>query len=147
MGATGYIMEPFDAYKYYMAIKLHFESDSYDAPKYNFKTSISPQSFWKRRDKYHFAKLSRKFNKPDELVEFYISQFVNGNKWIASEDDDSDGILNSLDMFPTNALKNKDVDFDGIEDSEDGTLSEFQFNWTKHLEKTMYSTYEKNKLN
>ena len=64
MGATGYIMEPFDAYKYYMAIKLHFESDSYDAPKYNFKTSISPQSFWKRRDKYHFAKLSRKFNKP-----------------------------------------------------------------------------------
>ena len=75
-------MEPFDAYKYYMAIKLHFESDSYDAPKYNFKTSISPQSFWKRRDKYHFAKLSRKFNKPDELVDFYISQFVNGNKWI-----------------------------------------------------------------
>ena len=68
MGATGYIMEPFDAYKYYMPIKLHFESDSYDAPKYNFKTSISPQSFWKRRDKYHFAKLSRKFNKPDELV-------------------------------------------------------------------------------
>ena len=75
-------MEPFDAYKYYMAIKLHFESDSYDAPKYNFKTSISPQSFWKRRDKYHFAKLSRKFNKPDELVDFYISQFVNGNKWV-----------------------------------------------------------------
>ena len=82
MGATGYIMEPFDAYKYYMAIKLHFESDSYDAPKYNFKTSISPQSFWKRRDKYHFAKLSRKFNNPDDLVEFYISQFVNGNKWV-----------------------------------------------------------------
>ena len=50
-------------------------------------------------------------------------------------------------MFPTNALKNKDVDFDGIEDSEDGTLSEFQFNWTKYLDKSMFSAYEKDKLN
>ena len=74
--------EPFDAYKYYMAIKLHFESESYDAAKYNFKTSISPQSFWKRRDKYHFAKLAKKFPTPDDIVDFYISQFVSGNKWV-----------------------------------------------------------------
>ena len=80
-------------------------------------------------------------NEPSKDIAF------NGNKWIASEDDDSDGILNSLDMFPINALKNKDVDFDGIEDSEDGTLSEFQFNWTKYLDKSMFSAYEKDKLN
>ena len=43
-------MEPFDAYSYYLAIKLHFESDSYDAPKYNFKTSAKPASFWKRKE-------------------------------------------------------------------------------------------------
>ena len=71
----------------------------------------------------------------------------NGNKWIASNDDDSDGVLNSLDMFPVDSSKNKDVDFDGVEDSLDATLSEFQFNWTKHLDKSMFSAYEQNKLN
>ena len=75
-------MEPYDAYRYYMAIKLHFETDDYDAPKYNFKTSVKPQSFWKRKDKYHFAKVGKKFNKADELVQFYVSQFTNENKWI-----------------------------------------------------------------
>jgi len=75
-------MEPFDGYKYYMAIKLHFESDTYDAKKYNYKTSVSPQSFWKRKDKYHFAKIAKKFNTPDELIEFYVSQFTDNNKWI-----------------------------------------------------------------
>jgi len=75
-------MEPFDAYKYYMAMKLHFDSESYDAKKYNFKTSISPQAFWKRKDKYHFAKIAKKFNTPDNMIEFYISQFTNNNKWV-----------------------------------------------------------------
>ena len=75
-------MEPYDAYRYYMAIKLHFETDDYDAPRYNFKTSVKPQSFWKRKDKYHFAKVGKKFDKPDELVQFYVSQFTNENKWI-----------------------------------------------------------------
>lgn len=75
-------MEPFDAYKYYMAMKLHFDSDSYDAKKYNYKTSISPQAFWKRKDKYHFAKIAKKFNTPDNMIEFYISQFTNNNKWV-----------------------------------------------------------------
>ena len=70
-----------------------------------------------------------------------------GKKYLASNDDDNDGIPNSLDMSPSNPAKNKDVDFDGIEDSEDNLLQEYKFNWTKHLEKTMFSTYEKNKLN
>ena len=50
-------------------------------------------------------------------------------------------------MFPIDPLRNKDSDFDGIEDSEDGNVSPFNFNWPKHLEKTMFSAYEKNKLN
>ena len=76
-------MEPFDAYRYYQSIKLHFESDSYDAPRYNYKTSAKPQSFWKRRDKYHFAKLAKRFKEPMELIEYYVANFVNSDKtWI-----------------------------------------------------------------
>jgi len=76
-------MEPYDVYKYYMAMKLHFESESYEAPKYNYKTSAKPQSFFKRRDKYHFAKLGRKFDEPNELIDFFTAQFTASDKsWV-----------------------------------------------------------------
>jgi len=76
-------MEPYDVYKYFLAMKLHFESDSYEAPKYNFKTSAKPQSFFKRRDKYHFAKLGRKFDEPNELIDFFTAQFTASDKtWV-----------------------------------------------------------------
>jgi len=32
--------DPFESYKLYNALKLHFETDSYDAIKYNYKTSV-----------------------------------------------------------------------------------------------------------
>lgn len=85
------MMEAFDAYRYYMAIKLHFESDTYDATKYNYKTSAKQQSFWKRRDKFHFAKLGRKFNDPPELINYYVAQFTADKKWIGDmlTDDES----------------------------------------------------------
>lgn len=75
-------MDPFDSYKLYQATKLHFESDSYDAPKYNFKTNVKPQAFFKRRDKYYFAKLAKEYPKQEQLVEYYVSQFAAGKKWV-----------------------------------------------------------------
>ena len=83
-------MEPFEAYSYYLAIKLHFESDSYDAPKYNFKTSAKPSSFWKRKDKYHFAKLGRKYDKGPDIINYYISQFIEDRKWVGDMMTDED---------------------------------------------------------
>ena len=71
--------DPFESYKLYNALKLHFES-KYDAVKYNFKTSVTPNSFYKRKDKYFFAKLAKKYN--GNLKDFYISQFINGEKYI-----------------------------------------------------------------
>ena len=71
--------DPFESYKLYNALKLHFES-SYDAIKYNFKTSVTPNSFYKRKDKYFFAKLAKKYN--GNLKDFYISQFINTEKYI-----------------------------------------------------------------
>ena len=85
-------IEPYDVYKYYMAMKLHFESDTYDALKYNYKTSAKPQAFFKRRDKYHFAKLGRKYESVNELVNFFIAQFTHSsdNKWIGNMLNDED---------------------------------------------------------
>lgn len=76
------IMEPFDAFRFYQSMKLHFETDSYDAIKYNYKTSAKPQSFWKRRDKYYFAKIGRMFDKPADLIRYYAAHFVADNNWV-----------------------------------------------------------------
>jgi len=71
--------DPFESYKLYNALKLHFETDSYDAIKYNFKTSVKPQSFFKRKDKYFFAKIANTY---DNLLEFYVANFKNDVKYV-----------------------------------------------------------------
>jgi len=71
--------DPFESYKLYNALKLHFEG-SYDAIKYNYKTNVTPKSFLNRKDKYFFAKLAKKYN--GSLKEFYVSQFINEQKYV-----------------------------------------------------------------
>ena len=74
------MMEPFDSYKLYNALKLHFETDAYDAIKYNFSTTVTANSFFKRRDKYFFAKLAKTYE--NNLKHFYVSQFINDVKYV-----------------------------------------------------------------
>lgn len=72
----------FEAFCMFNAMKLHFSSDSYDYIKYNGKTSVSKDSFMKRKDKFSFYKLSRKYNN-DELRDYLIANFVYNNfKWV-----------------------------------------------------------------
>lgn len=75
------MIQPYDAYAIYNALKLHFTSD-YDAIKYNYKTSANPKSFWKRKDKYYFAKVAKRFNAPHEMIDYYVAHFINGSKWV-----------------------------------------------------------------
>lgn len=84
------IMEPYDAFRFYQSMKLHFESDSYDAIKYNYKTSVKPQSFWKRKDKYFFAKVGRKFNDAHEIINYYAAYFIQDKTWIGEMIEDED---------------------------------------------------------
>ena len=77
------VNEGFDAYKTFRALKQHFTS-SYDYFKYNGKVKAKIESFLKRKDKFFFRKLQKKYSK-DELVEFFVSNFIiNGDNWIGS---------------------------------------------------------------
>ena len=67
---------PFDAYKSYLGLKNHFTKEKYDYHKYCGKSRASIQSFYKRKDRFFFEKLSRQ--KDDaEVVEFFVSNFVS----------------------------------------------------------------------
>ena len=63
-------MDAFDAYKVYIALKSHFNSD-YDFNKYHGKTSVSLDSFLKRSDRHFFGKVGRKYK--DDTPDFFIS--------------------------------------------------------------------------
>ena len=72
----------FAAFALYNALKLHFTSTSYDFFKYHGKTNVSRDTFLKRKDKYSFYKLSRKYSL-DELRNFYVANFVYGDStWV-----------------------------------------------------------------
>jgi len=71
-------MLPFDCYKTYIAMKSHFTKDSYDYQRYgNRLPRLKVNSFYKRKDRFFFEKMSRDF--PDkEIEEFFIANFISG---------------------------------------------------------------------
>ena len=125
------MMDPFDSYKLYNALKLHFETDSYDAVKYNYKSNVTPSSFFKRKDKYFFAKLAKKYDK--NLKEFYISQFKNTEKYVGDMMDE-EAEKNYLDFkriqesihrvfsIDINKLNDQEQKFDKLFESDNGQL-------------------------
>ena len=120
--------DPFESYKLYNALKLHFETDGYDAIKYHFKTSVKPTSFFKRKDKFFFAKLAKTYE--NELKDFYIANFKNDVKYVGDMLNeggeryyrDHKKIMESLTyQFQTdiNKLNDMDVSFNSLLEAED----------------------------
>lgn len=74
--------EGFAAYAIYNALHLHFTSNSYNYFKYHGKSNVSKDTFLKRKDKYHFYKLSRKYSL-EELRDFFVANFVDSEfRWV-----------------------------------------------------------------
>lgn len=73
-------MNEFDACQLYMALKLHFTS-KYDYFKYNGKTKLTVPQFNKRKDKYQFVRLARKYTQ-EEFVEYCCANLIRGKQWI-----------------------------------------------------------------
>ena len=99
-------IDDFEAYRIFLAMKSHFNND-YDYVKYNGKISAKLESYSKRKDKYTFVQLSKKFGKK-ELEEFFLSLFLNvtdkGNLSISGTDNMWTG--NLLDQESTDTYKN-----------------------------------------
>jgi hypothetical protein len=75
------IVTPFETYKKFLAIRLHFESDSYDYFKYKGSVSATQDSFERRKDKFYFYKLSKK----EDVEKYLVSNlFSNTRLWIGS---------------------------------------------------------------
>ena len=74
-------MKGYDLFKIYLGVKLHFTTDSYDFLRFHGKTTITFDSYLKRKDKYWFERLSRSFK--GDPVDFFFALFAhNPNQWI-----------------------------------------------------------------
>lgn len=74
------IMDAFEVYKYYMALKLHFTTDKYDVIEQKGKVRASRQAFAKRKDLYAINKVAKSYS-DEEVANFLIANFVSGDRW------------------------------------------------------------------
>ena len=84
------MIDAFQTYKFFMAVKLHLTTDRYDVFESNGRVSGSRSTFEKRNDRFLFDKLGRKFDQPRELIEYLVSNIAYGNKNViySSESDE-----------------------------------------------------------
>jgi hypothetical protein len=72
-------MDSYQVYNRYVALRNHFNVESYDFFKYNGKSSVREDTFRRRKDKFFFEKLA-KHRDPEG---FMIANFsVNPKTWI-----------------------------------------------------------------
>jgi hypothetical protein len=74
------MMDGLKAYKYYMAIKLHFNNDKFNVFENRGRINCPRETFDNRNDRFTFEKLARKYDTDKELVQFYASNFAYGNE-------------------------------------------------------------------
>jgi hypothetical protein len=66
----------FEVYKSYLALKNHFTKENYDYHKYCGRSRASKESFYKRKDRYFFERLSRQ-KKDEEIKAYFVANFVD----------------------------------------------------------------------
>lgn len=80
-------MDPISCYKTYLSIKNHFSKRDYDFFKYNGKTKVSEKTFYSKKDRFWFEKLSRK-KSDKEIIDFFVSNYSSSddpsNLWIGN---------------------------------------------------------------
>ena len=70
------MMQPIDVYLMYCAMKAHFGKTDYNFIKYGGKSRVSRNSFFKRKDRYFFVKLSKKYKTENEIRNYFIANFM-----------------------------------------------------------------------
>jgi hypothetical protein len=73
-------MEPFEVFRVYLALKLHFTTKDYDITKTDGAVRGKKETFLKRKDLTSIRKLARDYKRAD-IVDILVANFVDGNKW------------------------------------------------------------------
>lgn len=72
-------MTGFKAFRYYVALKLHFTKDKFNVFENRGNVKGSYQAFDARNDKFLFEKLARKYRTDQEIIQFLVANIAYGN--------------------------------------------------------------------
>jgi hypothetical protein len=72
-------MDGYKAYRYYLAIKLHFTTDKFNVFENRGNVRGTREAFNARNDRYIFEKLANKYSDDKEIIQFFVSNFAYGN--------------------------------------------------------------------
>lgn len=73
-------MHPFEAYQTFITLKAHFKNNGFDYHRFG-KVKVALQTFERRKDRYQFEKLAKRYSR-DEIVEFFLSQILSNRAWV-----------------------------------------------------------------
>jgi len=71
-------MDGFKAYRYYLALKLHFTTDKFDVFQNRGNVRGTREAFNARNDRYIFEKLANKYADDKEIIQFFVANFAYG---------------------------------------------------------------------
>jgi hypothetical protein len=72
-------MDGFKAYRYYLAIKLHFTTDRFNVFENRGNVRGTREAFNARNDRYIFEKLASKRPDDKDIIQFFVANFAYGN--------------------------------------------------------------------
>ena len=113
--------EGYEAYKKYLALKLHFSKDEYDYFKYGGEVKAKFETFTQRNDRYFFIRAARTYG--SELIDFFVSNYIsNKEPYIKNFNEDNyyqwrkriDGLTYYFKIDVEKLLKKTNNDFDKI---------------------------------
>ena len=87
-------MDPYEVYRLYLALRLHFTNENYDITKTKGGVRPSREAFMKRKDLYSIRKLAQTKSK-QEIINFLVANFVSGNRWGGVFDSESNEVYNN----------------------------------------------------
>lgn len=73
-------MTEFQAYKMYLALKAHFQTEEYDVVKMQGRIKASRKNFDGMGKEFAFRRLVKQY-KDEEVCNFMVSNFIRGNHW------------------------------------------------------------------
>jgi hypothetical protein len=74
-------MTEFEAYKMYLALKAHFQTDDYDVFKMHGRIRASRKSFNGLGKEFAFRRLIKVYDTEDTVCNFMVANFIQGNHW------------------------------------------------------------------
>ena len=72
-------MDGFKAYRYYLAIKLHFTTEKFNVFENRGNVKGTRDTFNARNDRYIFEKLANKYDTDREIIQFFVANFAYGS--------------------------------------------------------------------